>query len=530
VPNSAVYVLPGAIVIGNIDLDVFTQALWAKTNPYHPLWCHLLDTGAVCERLLDCFGCPDDIPPKWVIYLSALHDIGKADPEFQVLDDVQVDRLQGFGLSLPSRYDGFRHESRSGVWMGKHLRECGWSSSTVRMVAATLRAHHGNFTPKPCAPSEESPEHDLWEQIRDRIAEMLADTIGIPDEQSAPAGVTNASATGVKLIGLNVLSDWIASNEELFRYPSLNTEVTPSDYWQQARTEAARAVSALQLVQLGNCITSLANPSFRDIWPQITSLRSSQQALEDACRGSIPPGLAIIEAPMGEGKTESAIYLSECWKLQNGSCGAYIALPTMATSNQMHGRYREFLRKRRPCVSSLRLVHGMSWLVDDVSLESGFEILGDSSEEENMLARDWFNPSKRALIAPEGVGTIDQALMAALNVKHGFLRLLGLSSKVLIVDEVHAYDEYMTTILERLLEWCRVLRIPVIMLSATLSQPQKLRLINAYGGVVQEDTDIIEPYPLITIVPLDGSETRVIPVEAQTSRTVHVKQHLGKHR
>src|SRR5262249_50184203 len=110
---------------------------------------------------------------------------------------------------------------------------------------------------------------------------------------------------------------------------------------------------------------------------------------------------------------------------------------------------------------------------------------------------------------------VDQALLAALHVKFGFLRLLGLGTKTLLIDEVHAYDDYMTTIMERLLAWCRALRISVVLLSATLSQDQKKKLCRAYSGTdrwAEVRKELFDPcppdktpYPLLTFVPLDGT-------------------------
>ncbi len=175
------------------------------------------------------------------------------------------------------------------------------------------------------------------------------------------------------------------------------------------------------------------------------------------------PGLAIIEAPMGEGKTEAGIYLASQWMARAGLTGLYIGLPTAATSNQMHGRVVDFLSKH-DADATVRLVHGMAWLLDEQSPDKPPEIYGTTSND----ASEWFRPTRRSLLAPFGVGTVDQALLASLHVRFGLLRLFGLSRSVLIIDEVHAYDAYMTTILDSLLRWCAALGIPVILLSATL--------------------------------------------------------------
>jgi CRISPR-associated endonuclease/helicase Cas3 len=87
--------------------------------------------------------------------------------------------------------------------------------------------------------------------------------------------------------------------------------------------------------------------------------------LQDEVLTGLLPGLAILEAPMGEGKTESAVYLAEEWNRQRKMRGAYIALPTMATSNQMYTRYAKYLLERSPEQNHPRLIHGMAWLIAD---------------------------------------------------------------------------------------------------------------------------------------------------------------------
>ncbi len=500
--------------------DECTRTLWAKSDPYHPLWCHLLDTGAVCNLLIESLGIVMELPQKWAVFLAAAHDIGKADPEFQIHHSQSKETLASRGLPFfANMSSGFRHEARSGEWIYEYLTSIGWGKYAASVAEASACGHHGNFHPKSCG--KDSTGYLLWKSQRDKLGGMIAAVIGINDEPFCCSEFLDASITGVYLVGLTVLSDWIASNAELFRFTLLDTNTNPSQYWLQAQNEAVRAINALKLNPNTNSSDYMKTPLFCDMWPDICELKPSQRAVESACLSGIAPGLAIIEAPMGEGKTESAIYLAEYWKAQCGLRGTYIALPTMATSNQMFGRYEKFQKKLLSSESSPRLVHGMAWLMDDDAPEYDSEVHGEDAKEERLLARDWFRPSKRALIAPAGVGTIDQALMAALNVKHGFLRLLGLSAKALIIDEVHAYDEYMTTILECLLKWLRKLRVPVIMLSATLSYRQKKKLIEAYGGNLPECDASAEPYPLITFLTLDG-EMQCVKVEKQPARSIRV--------
>jgi len=251
----------------------------------------------------------------------------------------------------------------------------------------------------------------------------------------------------------------------------------------------------------------------------VEAARPIQQILLE---NDIPPGLVIIEAPMGEGKTEAAWILAEKWR-DKGYHGMYMALPTMATSDSLHSRYRDdYLAKLNPG-AKVELVHGMAWLRDEKEPKT----LPQSGEpgDDQFFAAAWFRPTRRAMLAAHGVGTVDQAMLAGMNVKFGFLRLSGLADRVLVIDEVHAYDAYMSAIIARLLQWCACLKIPVVMLSATLSAKQRGEMIEAYGAAGVEPSSNT-PYPLISVAEPRKKVWTIMP-NASSNRTLKIETHEG---
>jgi CRISPR-associated endonuclease/helicase Cas3 len=195
----------------------------------------------------------------------------------------------------------------------------------------------------------------------------------------------------------------------------------------------------------------------------------------------------------------------------------------MAKSDSLHGRYRVEYLKKLGRGEDARLVHGMAWLRDDREPEKSSEV-GEPGDDRS-LAAAWFRPTRRAMLAAHGVGTVDQAMLAGMNVKFGFLRLYGLADRVLVIDEVHAYDAYMSAIICRLLQWCACLKIPVILLSATLSARQRSAMIKAYGAT-GGDPGPKALYPLITVAEA-GKEAWTIKANASSSRTLKIETHSG---
>jgi CRISPR-associated endonuclease/helicase Cas3 len=354
-------------------------------------------------------------------------------------------------------------------------------------------AHHGQFRSRngirKTARQLESFEPAEWAELREQAARIAEEHL-LPPALHALPELTDVSTATMALTGFTILCDWLGSDERLFvPTPDLDLD----SYLPQSRLRARHAVEAA-----GFCRStrSSAPVQFAGLFLDRSPPRPLQAAVDEIPESLLAgPCLAIIEAPTGEGKTEAALALAHRLAQASGTDEMYYALPTTATSNQMYGRLEEHLRDRLALHASVELIHGQAFLAkDDLQIQP----LDNAEPADQRAAIEWFTSKKRALLAPFGVGTIDQAELAALNVKHSALRLAGLAGKVLILDEVHAYDTYMTTIVETLCRWLSALGTSVVLLSATLPRAQRTALAHAYG--VRSDIDERDAYPCLWVL------------------------------
>ncbi|WP_097460231.1 CRISPR-associated helicase Cas3' [Mangrovitalea sediminis] len=283
--------------------------------------------------------------------------------------------------------------------------------------------------------------------------------------------------------GLTSVADWIGSGE-FFE--------DPESPWQE---NIGRSVDAAGLIPP----TYRQGLSFDQVFPFPPN--DVQQQLIDQVT---LPGVYVLEAPMGLGKTEAALYAAYRMLEQCRATGIYFALPTQLTSNKIFDRFNAFLCEvlAEDCSHRSLLLHGNAWLLDT------------DMGEEGRPGGAWFNHAKRGLLAPFAVGTIDQALMAAMNVKHGFVRAFGLAGKVVILDEVHSYDAFTGTLLDALVELLRALHCTVIILSATLSRERRQQLLACKL--------CCDSYPLITALPASEAASE-LPVPVDASRQVSIR-------
>ena len=467
----------------------------------------------------------------WLPYFVALHDIGKISAAFQGLNKEQAARLKQEGFSFIS--SDVWHPIISQIFIADLVSQTPGtpSNNLVEAVNEAIGGHHGRFVD----PADmKKARRDLkdepvdWQMLRQTADSVLRKEL-LHHDLTLLTQPENISSATMAITGFAVLCDWLGSDGRYFR-PAPDTCL--NEYLEESRKRAKQAAHESGLLAL---TASDAPLDVSSLFNDLKELRPLQRAINDVPNDLLQsPSLTIIEAPTGEGKTEAALALAHRIAKVNGTDEMYYALPTMATSNQMFGRLQEHLQKRLGLGAAIKLVHGQAFLVEDElraeistaqiqPLENG--VVANQSETNEAVT--WFNSKKRALLAPFGVGTIDQAELAALNVKHAALRMMGLVGKVVIVDEVHAYDMYMTTIIERLLRWLAAMNTSVILLSATLPQARRKQLAEAYGVTLNLNGEQSKVYPSLLVMTAGGIH-HTSPQAWQPNRTIELRQlHLG---
>jgi len=402
----------------------------------------------------------DPLFPAGSALQAAVHDIGKVSPTFFLKLQRAAAGDHASWVQALAGFNGLEERSWGGHAGVSELALAAISGN--RYVPRVAGQHHGFNPPEVMLNAHaEQLGGAPWQAERHQLVEALQ----LAMEEELPAITTPEQAR--LLAGLTTVADWIGSGHH-FEDPTLP--------W-QPRIEQALDEAGFVSPQVRKGL------AFGDIFQDVDGSpyrpNEPQRLLYQHCIGA---GVYVLEAPMGQGKTEAALYAAYKILAQGEATGIYFALPTQLTSNKLLDRFNEYLKRilaeDSPHRHSL-LLHGSAWLVN--------QTLG----EEGVPGRSWFNSAKRGLLAPFAVGTLDQALMAAMNVKHGFVRAFGLAGKVVILDEVHSYDAYTGFILDELIRLLRGWHCTVIILSATLSQARRSELLGLPTAA--------ESYPLISV-------------------------------
>ena len=544
---------------------------WGKAQPdaqppysqRHPAAYHSLDVAACVDALLDArpqllarapalLGLPDVAAARQVLVtLAALHDLGKFAPAFQVkarehwpaaLGDCDPDGV------IPGRHtdDGYA------LWTGELARrvtERLWprGDAVLRVLAPAIFGHHGSPVG---GAAVRLPEQRFGRGLPDALAcadALLALLSPIPIRASAP-DVEIARVASWWVAGLMTTADWVGSGQRWFRYTAPRADdTTLAAYWADARAAARTAIRASGLV----APLPAKQRSFADLLD--TSWQPSPaQAWSDAVPLPEGPALFVLEDVTGAGKTEAAHVLVHRLMAAGRAAGAYWAMPTQATANAMYARqgrvFKRLYAEDADPKPSLVLAHGQQRLHDEFratvfdgvahasSLGTGSPLdrAGDGPSTATcaaFLADD----RRAALLADVGAGTVDQALLGVLNSRFNTVRLFALSDRVLVIDEAHAYDAYMTVELTELLRFHAALGGSAVVLSATLSQRQRERMARAWAEglqfgsfpapAVEDGVPLVtsQDYPLATVVAGAGVCEQRVEAAPWSHREVDVR-------
>ena len=489
------------------------QLLWAKTGSgerTHPLICHLVDVGQAALALWQqalMAGCKAQIA-QWLrltveetgrllAFWAALHDLGKASPAFQRKYAPSIQGLEavGFVFPKPITTTPCYHATITTRTLPVPLQQItGAGDSVADAVARALGGHHGVWpTVKDVKDGIKADQvgDGLWDEVRYELVKILYDVYAPPPLAALPEDKIAANSLLTFFSGFTSVADWIGSMEEYFPY-----EEAPLTVISYAATALQRAEQALSDLHWCDWQPPTTAKSFEQLFNRTP--RAMQQKVIELAEQLNQPSLVIIEAPTGTGKTEAALYLADQWAHRLQQRGMYVAMPTMATSNQMHERVTQMLHDRYPSLQiDPLLVHSQArWRTETppptlTITDERFNPSDPANSKASVVDMSWFLPTKRSLLAPFAVGTVDQALLSVLFTRHFFVRLFALSHKTVIFDEVHAYDTYMSSLFHRLLFWLRAAGTSVVLLSATLPAQSRQAMIGAWLGIDEEE----EPLP-----------------------------------
>ena len=517
--------------------------LWAKKEEKDGIfyWLslkrHLEDT----REVMGLLKIEEDAAKSLTMLIGAIHDIGKATPAFQIqrgfqnsedLDLLLLEKLEYEGFSGIKDLELTDRGKTPHAYAGEEICRL---AGINRGIASIIGAHHGvpmkenysltsfveaytaNFYQEE---KEDSPICKKWKATQEELLSWALEICGYKNVEDLPRC---PKPTQLLLSGLLIMADWIASNEEYFPLFSLQNEVdheledatVNQEDRKKEETQISERVESAWLKWTQNQTWEAtqffdAKQAYQNSFHFMP--RDFQEKVFTEIAGAEDIGLVILEAPMGCGKTEAALMTAEQLAGKQQCAGVFFGLPTQASSNGIFPRVESWvdsLGQENQEKLSLRLSHGKAALNEEFqslsrNCSEGIDLDGEKTKY--VYVNEWFSGRKKAMLDDFIVGTVDHLLLMALKQKHLMLRHLGFSKKVVIIDEVHAYDAYMGQYLYMVLQWLGAYKVPTIILSATLPIERRKDLMKYYlkgRGIKEKDIgnfDFLktESYPLLT--------------------------------
>lgn len=545
------------------------KMLWAKKSDkdgsfkWLPLYIHSLDVMNIMGQLWNhwiCEGQRDyitrgmgyydsDCAQNIAMFVAYIHDIGKATPAFQTqkrgnrfldLDLELLEKLEGVGFrdikNLKLASPRLSHHTIAGEYI---LQLRGIKDD----ISSIVGGHHGRPVESSSMMKRQSAYQTNYYQTEDKnelyqkwheIQTFFLQEGLKQCELNSVEELPNISQTAqILLSGLLIMADWIASNETYFPLIDIS-ECSVSDYQKRLQEGWKRWFKNYPWNSTAHEYLNKEKGLFETRFQ--FSPKSFQEKISNEISKLEQPGLVIIEAPMGLGKTESALEAAEQLAEKTGRSGLLFGLPTQATSNGIFPRINSWLNSVAQDSEenlSIRLVHGKASLNEEFTdIPNSNNINIDESDEGSVFVNQWFSGRKTSALDDFVVATVDQLLMIALKQKHLALRHLGISKKVVVIDEVHAYDAYMGIFLFRAIEYLGAYHVPVVLLSATLPSEIRKDLVRYYmkgRGVKKRDIkhrladlDTIA-YPLLTMTD-DIQIKSFTQFEKEGSKQIHINK------
>lgn len=479
-------------------MDIIWE-LWGKmtfdnSRITKSLMTHMLETGltakvlmeeGICKPLLHVLMKYSNMEEERLIqcisFICALHDIGKIHPVIQQKSMELAPLLEAEELCFKTSIEHFRHEMYGEGIIDKLLEEDSVDEElNIPLIRKVIRIHHQKSYGNNIVLDKKREEK--WWTIQKKVYRYLKNAFKI-DNLSVINNEDYFFVISQGISGILITSDWIASNEDVYDTKEITDFSDVNDFFEYKKNFLLSFMEkeGMKFHPFPEC------RPFENVIPYVKRdmMNPMQQKVEQVVGNCLKTGsrvsLMIIESGCGTGKTEAALYAASV--MGQGKCGVYMGFPTSVSAEAAQERVSTFLS-------------GLGMALPKVfSSKSCFK---DSEDEWHFT-----DYSRQRMLYPSAVGTIDQVLTVARRVKYESVRCAGLTSKVLILDEIHAYDAYMMEIIKLLLQLCRIYEIPVIMLSATLPEKMKLEYIREYTNNRNLSVNFVKGYPLVTYIDTD---------------------------
>lgn len=493
--------------------------IWAKAGDddkqWIPLWLHLRDTFHISGWIWD-----NHIPKKHQDYfhndlkisasdakhvyqlLCGLHDLGKCTPDFSGRTSVVSNtialynrmKIAGFNFSsfMLNRGDSaIRHEVASEYLIKSLLLGQDIKLKTSKTVLSIISAHHGN----PVSVTNDAVEQlnnlnkndkdTLWTESAGKIFKFIME--GIPDSHNVlKTALENGLSWRSQMIfsGYLSMADWLASSEELF--PLWEFKRIEEQSWNTDNFRLENAIKNVKFPKFFDAdkidITSSPENLFQQRFGFSTPRPSQRDLVEAVGLTPEPNDIFILEAPMGEGKTEAALIASEILMKRSGTTGVFFGMPTMATGEAIYGRIKPYLDSLLDSTeqnATLELMHSKAFLSEAKRVNDNQAVRNTNGS--GLVSKGWLSGRYLKTLNAFVVGTVDNFLMMQLPLKYAYWRHLGFSQKVIIIDEVHAMDIVMKHYLKEALKVIGFYGCPVILCSATLKNEEREAYLAAYN-------------------------------------------------